>query len=71
MKYAIIVKPGKSEEKIIASGDHELTIYLRAKAHDGEANEALITTLAKYFDIPKTSIHIVRGHKSRLKLIEF
>lgn len=70
MKYAIIVKPGTSQEKIVASGDHELTVYLRAKPHDGEANTALIKLLAKHFDVPKTAIKITHGHKSRTKTIE-
>ncbi|MDO4746885.1 MAG: DUF167 domain-containing protein [Candidatus Saccharibacteria bacterium] len=70
MKYAIIVKPGTSQEKIVESGDHELTVYLRAKPHDGEANTALIKLLAKYFDVPKTAIKITHGHKSRTKTIE-
>lgn len=70
MKYAIIVKPGTSQEKIVASGDHELTVFLRAKPHDGEANTALIKLLAKHFDVPKTAIKITHGHKSRTKTIE-
>ena len=71
MKYIVKVKPGSSQEKIIPTGDHELTIYLRAKAHDGEANDALIKLLSKHFDIPKTSITISRGAKSRTKTISF
>lgn len=71
MKYTITVKPGSSQEKIIETGEGELTVYLRAKPHDGEANTALIKALSKYFKIPKTSITIIRGHKSRTKTIEF
>lgn len=71
MKYTVIVKPGTSQEKIVETGDHELTVYLRAKPHDGEANTALIKLLSKHFDIPKTSITITHGHKSRTKTIEF
>jgi len=48
----------------------ELTVYLRAKPHDGEANIALIKALAKHFKVPKTSITILRGAHSRQKLIE-
>lgn len=76
-KYLVTVKPGSSQEKIIetspASDDSpaELTVYLRAKPHDGEANTALIKTLSKHFDIPKTSIKIIRGHKSRTKLVSW
>ena len=68
--YSIIVKPGSSQEKILQTGENELTIYLRAKPHDGEANTALIKLLSKHFDIPKTSIKITRGQKSRIKTVE-
>lgn len=71
MKYTIIVKPGTSQEKIVETGDHELTVYLRAKPHDGEANEALIKILSEYFNIPKTSLKISRGTHSRIKVIDF
>ena len=70
-RYDIIVKPGSSQEKIVDNVDDVLTVYLRAKPHDGEANTALIKILAKYFGIPKTSIKITRGSKSRVKTIEF
>lgn len=71
MKYTVTVKPGSSQEKIIETSPGELTIYLRAKPHDGEANDALIKTLAKHFNVPKTSIRITRGQKSRTKVVEF
>ncbi len=71
MKYSITVKPGSSQEKIIETSPGELVVYLRAKAHDGEANNALIKLLSKYYKVPKTSIKIIRGAKSKSKIIEF
>ena len=70
MKYVIIIKPGTSQEKIIEKTPGQLIIYLRAKAHDNEANEALIKLLSKHFKTPKTSIKIIHGHKSHTKIIE-
>lgn len=70
-KYIITVKPGSSQEKVVEPTPGELVVYLRAKPHDGEANTALIKLLSKHFDIPKTSITITRGQKSRVKTIEF
>ena len=70
-KIRIIVKPGSSQEKIIENPDGSLTVYLRAKPHDGEANTVLIKLLAKHFDVPKTSIKVIRGARSRHKIIEF
>lgn len=70
-KYLVLVKPGSSQEKIVKTREFELMVYLRAKAHDGEANNALVKLLAKFFDVPKTSIQITHGLKSRHKTIEF
>ena len=70
-EYKITVKPGSSQEKIVETVPGELTIYLRAKPHDGEANDALIKILSKHFKVPKTTIEIVRGAHSRTKFIKF
>lgn len=68
-KYQVLVKPGSSQEKIIVQDD-VLVVYLRAKPHDGEANDALVKSLAKFFRVPKTQIAIIKGAKSRKKIIE-
>ncbi len=70
-RYTVAVKPGSSQEKIIETTPNKLVVYLRAKPHDGEANEALIKVLAKHFKVPKTTINIIRGAKSHTKIIEF
>jgi len=69
-KLLIKVKTGSSQEKIVEQSS-EIIAYLRAKPHDGEANKALIRLLATHFDVPRTSIRIVRGEKSHIKTIEF
>lgn len=68
--YEITVKPGSSQEKIVETEPGKLTVYLRAKPHDGEANDALIKTLSKYLKVAKTNIQIKRGQKSRHKIID-
>ena len=70
MKYTVTVKPGSSQEKVVVTGEHGITVYLRAKPHDGEANIALVKILAKHFDVSKTSIQIIRGAHSRTKIVE-
>ena len=71
MKYKVTVKPSTSQEKVVKTSDNEYIIYLRAKPHDGEANDALIKLLSKHFDVPKTTINIIQGSKSSTKIIEF
>ncbi len=70
VKYNVLVKPGSKKGPLVEKTDENLVVFLREKPHDGEANEALIKILAKYFDIPKTSIKIINGAKSRQKVIE-
>ena len=70
MRYRVTVKPGTSQEKVIAPNEGELIVYLRAKPHDGEANTALIKILAKHFKVAKTSITIIRGANARIKIVE-
>jgi uncharacterized protein (TIGR00251 family) len=70
-KYLVIVKPGSSKEQITETAPGELTVYLHAQPHDGAANTALIKLLSKHFKVPKTSIIITHGAKSRTKTVEF
>lgn len=71
MKIIVTVKPNSSKGPLVERGkDGNYTVYFRAKPHDGEANAALIELLAKHFQIPKTSIAIIRGATSRYKVIE-
>ena len=51
-------------------GAAELTVWVRAKAHDGEANVAVVKALAKYFGVAKGRVRIVRGEKGRKKVVE-
>lgn len=72
MKLTIHVKPGSSQSKIVENPDDgSLTVFLHAEPHGGEANAALMEALAKHLKVPKTSIKIVAGAKSRTKIIEF
>ena len=71
MLISVKVKPGvKVGPKLEQVGEGEYVAYVRARAHDGEANEALIKLLADYFDVPKTSITIKTGKAARNKIIE-
>lgn len=69
MRYSITVKPGSKVEKITEENG-EIIVRTHAKAHDGEANKAVIEALAKHFGVAKTSIKIVSGEKSKHKIIE-
>lgn len=62
--------PGASRDEVLALSDTSYKVYLRAKALEGKANEALVRVLGEHLGIPKSRIRIVRGEKSRRKIIE-
>lgn len=70
MIYEITVKPNSKKGPLIIQEGANLTVYLREKPIDGEANIALIKLLAKHFHISKSLISIKTGTRGRKKLVE-
>ncbi len=70
MIYEVMVKPNSKKGPLVIANNNQLTIYLREKPVDGEANAALIKLLAKHFQVSKGAIRIKTGARGRKKLIE-
>ena len=49
--------------------DGHVEVCVAAKPKKGEANDALLKFLASFFQVPKTSVTIVSGHKNRNKVV--
>lgn len=72
MRISVRVKPGvKGATRLEKQEDGSFTAFLHARAHDGEANKALFELISDEFKVPKTSIQIISGAKSRDKVLEF
>lgn len=69
MNYLVKVKPGSKQNSVEISGN-EIILRTTARAHDGEANESVIKLLSKHFKVAKGQIKIIRGEKSKEKIIE-
>ena len=72
MELDIRVHPRASRNAIEVEGERsELKIIVRVTAvpEGGKANDAVVALLAKRLQVPKSSIRIVRGHKSRDKRV--
>ena len=70
MRLRVRVRPGAHEERVSREPDGSLLVSVHERAHEGMANEAVVAAVAKHFRIPKTSVKIVSGQKSRTKLLE-
>lgn len=66
--FNIRVTPKASSARIAIQGG-AIRIYVAAPPVDGEANEAVITLLAKAMGLPKSALTIVSGQTSRYKRI--
>ena len=72
MRISVRVKPGtKGITRLEKQEDGSYVAFLHARAHDGEANKALIELISDEFSVPKTSIEITSGAHSRDKKISF
>jgi len=70
VKISIRVKPGcKGQSRLEQQEDGSYVAFLHARAHDGEANKALIELISNSFRVPKSQIAIISGAKSRTKTI--
>lgn len=67
---SIKVKPNAKHSAILNVQDGNLQITLHASPRENEANLALTALLAKTFQLPKSQIEIIRGKKSRIKLVK-
>jgi len=70
MIVTIKVIPNAKKNEVSEEGENRLRIRTTAPALGGRANKALIELLAEFFKVKKSSIRIIRGEKSREKVVE-
>lgn len=69
-RISIRVQPGARREEVVGVVDGVLLLRVNAPAHDGRANRALCRLLAKRLGVAPSRVTIVRGERSREKLVE-
>ena len=65
----IKVHPQGGRDSVSLAKNGELKVTVTAPPRDGEANQAVIKTLAKWLGIGKTSLEVVQGQSSRKKVV--
>ena len=63
------VQPRSPKPGVEKTGENEYKVRVGAAPDKGKANEELIELLAAFFDVPKSSLRVLRGTTSRVKLI--
>jgi uncharacterized protein (TIGR00251 family) len=63
------VQPGASRSGFAGMHGERIKIRLQARAADGKANQALVEFLAAHYKVPRRSVRIASGLKSRDKRV--
>lgn len=63
------VQPGAARSEFAGKHGERIKVRLAARAVDGKANAALVEFLAGYYGVPKRSVRIASGLKSRDKRV--
>ena len=70
IRLKLHVRPGAKRNGVSGVFGEALKVELQTPPVDGKANSALIKLLAKWLDIPKSSITLIAGESCRDKVIE-
>ncbi len=70
MRVAIHVRPGASATAVGGEHDGALVVRVVEAPHGGRATEAALQAIAKALSLPRSSVALVRGGRSRRKLVE-
>jgi hypothetical protein len=65
----VYLQPKSSRNEIVGPYQDGMKVRVTAAPIEGRANDALLRLLAKEFGVTPSSIEIVRGHRSREKII--
>jgi uncharacterized protein (TIGR00251 family) len=69
IRLKVKVKPGSRQQKVQKTGEREYAVRVLSPPVGGKANKEAIAVLASHFHIPPSRIKILRGEKSRQKIV--
>ena len=65
----VVVQPRASRDAVGPVHGDRLKVSVTAPPVDGEANDAVIRTLAAAFGVPRAAVELVRGQTGRRKTV--
>ncbi|MCQ2580915.1 MAG: DUF167 domain-containing protein [Alphaproteobacteria bacterium] len=68
--FNVRVIPRAKQNSITLDNDGTVRVHTTTAPTDGRANDAVIRALAKYWDVPRSSLRIIRGETSHNKVVQ-
>lgn len=69
-RISIRVQPSARRDELIGFREGVLAVRVTAPAIEGRANESLRRLLAKRLGVSRSAVTVIRGHRSRDKVIQ-
>ena len=70
-RLRVRVQAAAHSDEFVGIRDGVLVVRVRAPAIEGWANQSLVRMLSRRLRLPRSSVTIVRGARSREKIVEF
>ncbi len=70
MNINVRVQPKARRNSVEVTDDSAVRVRVTAPPDRGKANEAVIKLLAARLGVSKSAIRVIRGHKSRNKVVQ-
>jgi len=64
------VKPNSRENRVEETGPHQFVVKVRAIPRENKANQEVVESLARHFQVPKSRVSILRGLGAKQKIVE-
>ena len=68
-RIAVVLRPGASRDEVLEFSHGLLRVRVKAPPIDGKANASLEKLLARLLGVPPSSVDVLRGARSRRKLL--
>lgn len=65
----VLVVPNAKQDEVIGPFEDAIKIKIKVPPVENKANHHLCHILSRWFEVPKTSVSILKGHTSRKKLV--
>lgn len=69
MLFSVKIKPEGKRDFVTQVGDARLSVEVKTKAKDNQANERMIELIAKHFSLSVKQVKLVRGHHRPQKIV--
>ncbi len=69
MEIYVNARPNAKSESVATTDGIHFTVSVKEPPRDGRANARIIELVAEYFSVPRAHVEIVRGARSRKKVV--